>query len=99
MIRTWTVRLEVARDDNTSLTDEGIQALTELLTKGGAKPVLTSGETGTMAVEMTLDARNEMEAQSAAEHLLRESANTVWASLGLPPFTIAFVDVTEAPKP
>jgi hypothetical protein len=96
MISTWRVRLEVARDDDTSLTDEGIRSLTDLLTEGQVKPVVTAGEGGSLLVEMTLDARDEMAARSAAEHLLRESANTVWAALGLPPFTIALIDATQA---
>jgi hypothetical protein len=95
MVKTWLVRLELARDDDGSLSDEGIDALTDLLAEDHVKPVLTRGDSGTVLVQVTLDARDEMAARSAAEHLLRDGANTVWSAQGLPPFTIAFVDVTE----
>jgi hypothetical protein len=95
MVKTWLVRLELARDDDGSLSDEGIDALTELLAEKHAKPVLTRGDSGTVIVQMTLDARDDMAARSAAEAMLRGSANTVWSALGLPPFTISFVDATK----
>jgi hypothetical protein len=95
MIKTWLVRLELARDDDGSLSDEGIDALTDLLAEDHVKPVLTRGDSGTVHVQVTLDARDEMAARSAAEHLLRDGANTVWSARGLPPFTIVFVDVGE----
>jgi hypothetical protein len=95
MVKTWQVRLELARDDDGSLSDEGLGALTDLLAEKQAKPVLTRGESGTVLVQMTLDARDEMAARSAAEATLRGSANTVWSALGLPPFTISFVDATQ----
>jgi hypothetical protein len=96
MVKTWAVRLELARDDDTSLSDEGIDALTQLLAEQHAKPVLTRGDSGTVFVQVTVDARDDMAARAAAEGMLRDDANTVWAALGLPPFTIAFVDATEA---
>jgi len=96
MVKTWLVRLELARDDDGSLSDEGIGALTDLLAEDHVKPVLTRGDSGTVVVQVTLDARDEMAARSAAEHMLRTGANTVWSARGLPPFTIAFVGVTEA---
>ena len=96
MVKTWQVRLELARDDNGSLSDEGIKALTDLLAERNAKPVVTRGESGTVLVQMTIDARDDMAARSAAEAMLREGANTVWSALGLPPFTIAFVDATKS---
>jgi len=95
MVKAWLVRLELARDDDGSLSDEGIGALTDLLAEDHVKPVLTRGDSGTVLVQLTLDARDEMAARSAAEHMLRDGANTVWSARGLPPFTIAFVDVTE----
>jgi len=98
MVKSWLVRLELARDDNGSLSDEGIEALAKLLAKGYAKPVLTRGDAGTVLVQLTLEARDDMAAKSAAERTLREGANSVWSALGLPPFTIAFVDATEAPR-
>ena len=96
MVKTWQVRLELARDDNGSLSDEGIKALTDLLAERNAKPLVTRGESGTVLVQMTIDARDDMAARSAAEAMLREGANTVWSALGLPPFTIAFVDATKS---
>jgi hypothetical protein len=95
MISEWRVRLELARDDDGPLSDEGIEALTQRLAEQQAQPVLTRGDSGTVRVQLTLDARSDMEAQAAAEHMLREGANTVWSALGLPPFTITFIDATE----
>jgi hypothetical protein len=98
MVKRWLVRLELARDDNGSLSDEGIAALTQLLAEGLAKPVLTRGDSGTILVQLTLDARDDMAARSAAERLLRGGADSVWTALGLPPFTIAFVDAKKEPS-
>jgi hypothetical protein len=95
MVKTWLVRLELARDDDGSLSDEGVDALTRLLAEDQVQPVLTRGDSGTVLVQMTLDARDDMAARSAAERMLREGANRVWSALGLPPFTIAFLDATE----
>jgi hypothetical protein len=95
MISAWQVRLELARDDDGPLSDEGIEALTQLLVEHQVNPVLTRGASGTVLVQMTLDARTDMAARAAAEQMLRDGANTVWSALGLPPFTIAFVDVEE----
>jgi hypothetical protein len=97
MVKTWQVRLELARDDDAPLGDEGVDALTQLLTEGGVKPVLTRGDSGTVLVQMTIDAGDHMSARSAGERLLRDGANDVWSALGLPPFTIAFVDAMEGP--
>jgi hypothetical protein len=95
MVKTWLVRLELARDDDGLLSDEGIDALTRLLAEGSGKPELTRGDSGTVHVHLTLDATDDMAARSAAERMLREGANTVWLAQGLPPFTIAFVDAKE----
>lgn len=95
MVKTWLVRLELARDDDGSLSDEGVEALTDLLAENHVKPVLTRGDSGTVLVHVTLDAKNDMAARSSAERMLRDGANTVWSARGLPPFTIAFTDVTE----
>ena len=97
MVKSWEVRLELARDDDAPLSDEAIDALTDLLTEDQAEPVVTQGELGSVIVQMTVDARNEIAARSAAEHILRKGADTVWAARGLPPFTIAFVHATERP--
>ncbi len=96
MVKTWLVRLEVARDDDGAVSDEGIEALARLLAENRVDPVLTRGDRGTILVRMTLDARDDMAARSAAERMLRDGANTVWSALGLPPFTIAFAGATEA---
>jgi hypothetical protein len=96
MVRTWVVRLELSRDDDGSLSDEGIRALTDALAKQSVRPVLARGDSGTIHVQLTLDARDDQTARSFAERLLRDGANAVWAALGLPPFTIAFVDTARA---
>jgi hypothetical protein len=98
MMKTWLIRLELARDDAGALSDEEIDALTKLLAEGEVKPELTRGDSGTVVVHMTVDARDDMAAKSAAERMLRDGANTVWSARGLPPFTIAFVDATEGPR-
>jgi hypothetical protein len=95
MNKTWLIRLELARDDDGALSDAGIDALTRLLAEDHVKPVLARGDSGTVLVQLTLDARDVMTARSAAEQKLRDGANTVWSALGLPPFTIAFLDATE----
>jgi hypothetical protein len=98
MVSTWVVRLEVARDDDGGLSDEGLADLTKLLSAHDVQPVVTRGDSGTVLVHMTLDARNDRAAGSAAELMLRESAQTVWSALGLPPFTIRIVDVTQGAR-
>ncbi len=95
MVKTWLVRLELARDDDGSLSDEGVDSLTHLLAEDNVQPVITRGDSGTVLVQMTLDARDDMAARSVAERMLREGANQVWSALGLPPFTIAFRDAKE----
>src|SRR6266540_5860313 len=92
MVKAWLVRLRLARDDGASLSDEGIRELTDLLTKNRVFPVLTRPDSGTVLVQMTLDATNDMAARAAAEDMLGDRAHEVWSALGLPPFTIAFVD-------
>jgi len=92
MVKAWLVRLELARDDGGPLSDEGIAELTDLLTKDGVKPELNRQGPGTIAVRMTVDATDDMAARSAAERSLRDRAHQVWSALGLPPFTIAFVE-------
>jgi len=41
---------------------------------------------------MMVDATNDMAARAAAEGMLGDRAHEVWSALGLPPFTITFVD-------
>lgn len=91
----------MARDDDGALSEEGIGELTRLLTEDGALPVLSSGELGTVLVQMTIEAADDRAARSAAEAMLRGRAYEVWQALGLPPFTIAFIEAeAEAdPKP
>jgi hypothetical protein len=98
MIKTWVVRVELARDDDGALSDEGVEALTQLLAEDNVKPVLSRGNSGTLLVQMMIEARDDMAARSAAERVLRDGANTVWAARGLPPFTITFVDASEVPR-
>jgi hypothetical protein len=96
MVKTWAVRLELARDDDGALSDDGVEALVHLLEKEHVSPVVTRGESGTVVVQVTIEARDDMAARSAAEQTLRDGANTVWSAMGLPPFTIAFLDATQA---
>jgi len=96
MVSAWLVRLELARDDGGSLSDEGIRELTDVLTKNRVPPVLARPDPGTVLVEMTLDATSGRAARAAAESMLRDQAQKVWLALGLPPFTITFVDTKPA---
>ncbi len=98
MVKTWLVRLQLSRDDDGSLSDQGIEALTQLLAEDKASPIVTRGDSGTVLVQVTLQARDDRAARSAAEQALRDGATKVWSSLGLPPFTIAYIDATEAPR-
>jgi hypothetical protein len=95
MDKPWLVRLEVARDDDGALSDEAIDALTQLLAERQAKPAVTRGDSGTVLVQLAVEARDDRAARAAAEQILRDGANTVWSEFGLPPFTIAFVDAME----
>jgi hypothetical protein len=92
MVKAWLVRLRLTRDDGGLLSDEGIHELTDLLTKDRVFPVLTRPDSGTVLVQMTVDATNDMAARAVAEGMLRDRAHEVWLALGLPPFTITFVD-------
>ena len=92
MVQAWLVRLELARDDGGSLSDDGIVELTDLLTKNGVFPVLGRPDSGTVLVQMPLDAKNDRAARTAAETMLQDRAHEMWLALGLPPFTISFVD-------
>jgi hypothetical protein len=99
MLKTWLVRLELARDDNGPLSDEGIESLTRLLAASDVSPAVSQGTSGTVLVEVTIEANDGQAAKSAAEHLVRDGANTVWSALGLPPFTIAVVDASKVADP
>jgi hypothetical protein len=85
MVKTWRVRLELARDDDGSLSDEAVDALTHLLTESQEEPVLSRGDDGTVLVQMTVDADNDMGARSAAESTLRHSANSILMAVQAPP--------------
>ena len=99
MVKAWLVRLRLARDDGGSLSDEGIRELTDLLTRDRVLPDLTRPDPGTVLVQMTVDATNEMAARAAAEDLLSDRAHEVWVALGLPPFTITVVDAKRKGTP
>jgi hypothetical protein len=99
MVKAWLVRLRLARDDGGSLSDEGIRGLTDLLTEDRVLPVLTRPDSGTVLVQMTLDASNDIAARAAAEDMLGDRAHEVWLALGLPPFTITFVDAKPRSDP
>jgi hypothetical protein len=92
MITPWVVRLEVARDDDGSLSDDQMGELSNALAADQMQPLLTRGDSGTVRVEMTVQATNDQAARSAAERRLRDRAYEVWAAHGLPPFTITFIE-------
>jgi hypothetical protein len=94
MIRSWRVSVEVARDDHAPLADEGVARLSDRLADD--RTVLARQESGALLVRMTVDATSEWAARSAAESTLRAAADGVWAELGLPPFTITFVEIAPA---
>jgi hypothetical protein len=96
VVEPWLVSLELTRDDGGALDDDGLRQLDEQLSKAGLKPVLSRPDPGTVLVKLTVGARSDMEARSAAERVLRGGASTVWSARGLPPFTIA---VLEAARP
>jgi hypothetical protein len=95
MITAWQVSLQLARDDGGSLSDDGIRQLTDRLTDDGVLPVLFRPHSGTVVVRMRIDASSDRSARSAAEILLQDRAHDVWVALGLPPFTITFVDARQ----
>ena len=95
MVEPWLVSLELTRDDGVALDDEGLRQLNEQLVEAGMKPVLSRPDPGTVLVKLTVDARDDMEARSAAERVLREKASAVWSAQGLPPFTIAALEPTR----
>jgi hypothetical protein len=99
MLGTWLVRLELARDDDGPLSDEGLESLTQLLAQSDVESALSQGSSGTVLVQVTLSAKDGQAARSAAERLVRDGANTVWSALGLPPFTIAVVDAARVADP
>jgi hypothetical protein len=94
MVKAWLVRLELARDDDGPLSDEGIAGLTERLTQDHVQPLLTPRDLGTVEVQLSVEATNEMAARSAAQGILRDRAQEVWLAHGLPPFTITVLDAT-----
>jgi hypothetical protein len=92
MITPWVVRLEVARDDDGSLSDDQMAELSEALADDQMQPLLTRGDSGTVRVQVTVQATNDQAARSVAERMLRDRAHEVWAAHGLPPFTITFIE-------
>jgi hypothetical protein len=96
MVKPWLVRLELARDDGGSLSEDAIRELTDLLTLNGVLPVLESQDSGTVLVQITIDATSGRAARAAAESMLRDRAHDVWLAHGLPPFTITFVEANPS---
>src|SRR4029079_13351562 len=94
MIKAWRVQLEVGRDDDGVLDDEVVRSLTEALPEGAT---VTRREQGSVMVELSVQARTDRDAMTAAEDSLREAAGRVWASNSLPPFTISPAKATESP--
>ena len=86
----WRVSVEVGRDDHAPLTADGVGKLTNAL--ADERTVVTPQPSGTVLVGMTVDGTSEWAARSSAEEALRAAANVVWAELGLPPFTVRFID-------
>lgn len=97
MVRRWLVRLKLARDDGGSLSEEGIRELTDLLTGDGVPCLLEGQDSGTIRVEMTIDAGGDRAAEATAERMLRQRATDVWLAHGLPPFTITFIEAKPDP--
>jgi hypothetical protein len=99
MVKPWLVRLGLARDDGRTLSEDGIRELTDLLTRNGVLAVLESQDSGTVLVQMTIDATGDRAARAAAESMLRDRAHDVWLAHGLPPFTITFIEVKSNDDP
>jgi hypothetical protein len=91
MVKAWRVSVRLARDDGAPLSDESIAELTELLADDRA--IVDRVDVGGVLVRVSVDATSEWGARSAAESKLRGAADTVWKALGLPPFTITFVEI------
>jgi hypothetical protein len=91
MLKGWRVLVKVARDDHAPLTDEGIERLIDALDDD--RTVVDRQDSGAVLVRMSVDAASEWAARSAAEAKLRAAAGDVWTALGLPPFTITFVEI------
>jgi hypothetical protein len=89
--RSWRVSVEVARDDHAALTDEALGKLTAALADD--RTTVDPQASGAVLVRMTVEGTSEWAARSSAEDTLRAAANRVWAELGLPPFTVTFVEV------
>jgi hypothetical protein len=91
VITPWRVSLRIGRDDHAPLTHEAVARLSEVLADDRTE--IEDRDPEAVVVTMTVDARNEWEARSAAEDDLRVAADTLWPDLGLPPFTITFAAV------
>ena len=91
MVKPWRVSLRIARDDHAPLTDEVVGRLSAGLADD--RVVVDREGAGSVVVRVTVDAREEWAARSAAEAALRAAADAVWGELELPPFTITFMDV------
>jgi hypothetical protein len=74
MVKSWLVRLRLARDDGGSLSEDRIRELTDLLTSNGVLPVLENQESGIVLVHMTIDATSDRAARAATESMLGDRA-------------------------
>ena len=92
MVKSWLVRLRLARDDGGSLSEDAIRELTDLLTSKGVLPVVENQESVIVLIQMTIDATSDRAARAAAESMLLDRAHDVWLAHGMPPFTITFVE-------
>lgn len=99
MIKTWLVRLELARDDDGAVSEDVIAELTRLLTEDGVRPVLSAGDAGAVLVQLRVDGRDDQEARAEAERMVRGRAQEVWTASALPPFTIAVIESGLDPDP
>lgn len=79
-----------------ALGDGAVEALATDLATAPVSSTVTAGDGGVIAVEMSVQARTDRDAMSAAERVLRESAQRIWTTLGLPPFTISAVEASDS---
>jgi hypothetical protein len=96
VVHPWVVSLELTRDDGVALDDESLGQLNDQLAAAGMKPVLSRPDPGTVLAQLTVAARSDMEARSAADDALRSGATAVWSAQGLPPFTISALSTARA---
>jgi hypothetical protein len=98
VIRAWRVALGLARDDGGPIGEDAVARLLDLLRQDGLEPQLDREGASAIVARMRLDATDDRAARSAAEGALGTRAHQVWSALGLPPFTITFVDTTPVAR-